>query len=350
MSQRKKSTSGRRKSEKRVLTVICILLGVVTVALVGYAAGWYANRARIEQEQAQYQSLYTRSESTPHETLTPVSAAPTSAAAPVQTLIPDPTAAAPIVTPVPDPTVEVLVTVEPTPSPLAYPEVVDVPLATANADTLILSLPTPPPIQDSFSELLTINPDTVGYLEIPDLLSLPVVQRENDNTFYLNHSFDGGEALEGTLFLDGVNRLSPEDDSLIVYGHNMKNGTMFGSLSRFEEREFIRSHPIVRFDTLYENRVYVPFAAFTASMDPDDPHYFEVRRFIFDEEGFELFTLKLQARSMFRLPVDVVPGDRLLLLVTCDYTNREGRFILALRQLRSDEREADILMRFEQME
>ena len=334
MSFKKKNS---RQTEKRVLTAICILLAVVTIALGGYAAGWYANRSRVEREQEQYRAMYTRSEEAtraPQITTTP---SPTPTAAPILTLIPEPT-------------VEALVTVEPSPSPLNYPEVVDVPLSTANADTLILSLPTPPPVQDSFAELLSHNPDTVAYLEIPDLLSLPVVQRENDNEYYLNHGFDGQEAQEGALFMDGVNRLSPEDDNLIVYGHNMKNGTMFGNLSRFEERDFVRSHPIVRFDTLYENRLYAPFAAFTASMDPDDAHYFEVRRFIFDPEAFELFTLKLQTRSMFRLPVEVVPGDRLLLLVTCDYTNREGRFILALRELRSDETEKVIRERFEQMD
>ena len=64
-----------------------------------------------------------------------------------------------------------------------------------------------------------------------------------------------------------------------------------------------------------------------------------MRQFIFDETTFELFTLKMQTRSIYDIPVDVRYGDNLLLLVTCDYTNTSGRFILCLRQLRDDESE-----------
>ena len=222
------------------------------------------------------------------------------------------------------------------------PVPVDEPIPTPDGDTLVIALPTAPPVQDSFRTLLAANPDTVGFLEIEEMLSLPVVQRPNDNEYYLDHSFEGAKALEGTLFLDGMNRLVPEDDCLIVYGHNMKNHTMFGRLNAYGDVSHLRQHPVVHFDTLYENRSYVAFAAFSASMAQGDSRYFDVRNFIFDEDGFDKFVLKLQSRSVFKSPVDVRYGDGLLLLVTCDYSNREGRFILALRQLRPDENEGNM--------
>ena len=224
----------------------------------------------------------------------------------------------------------------------AMPVPVDEPIPTPDGDTLVIALPTAPPVQDSFKALLAANPDTVGFLEIEEMLSLPVVQRPNDNEYYLDHSFEGAKALEGALFLDGMNRLVPEDDCLIVYGHNMKNRTMFGRLSAYGDISHIHQHPVVHFDTIYENRSYVVFAAFSASMAQGDPRYFDVRNFIFDEDGFEKFVLKLQSRSVFKSPVDVRYGDGLLLLVTCDYSNREGRFILALRRLRPDENEGNM--------
>ena len=234
-----------------------------------------------------------------------------------------------------------------TPVPVSAPDAdmpvpVDEPIPTPDSDTLVIALPTAPPIQLSFSKLLSANPDTVGFLEIEEMLSLPVVQRPNDNEYYLDHSFEGAKALEGTLFLDGMNRLAPEDDCLIVYGHNMKNRTMFGRLSAYGDISHLHQHPVVHFDTIYENRSYVAFAAFSASMVQGDSRYFDVRNFIFDEDGFDKFVLKLQSRSVFKSPVDVRYGDRLLLLVTCDYSNREGRFILALRQLRPDENEGNM--------
>jgi len=238
----------------------------------------------------------------------------------------------------------------PTPTPVAAPATdmpvpVDEPIPTPDADTVVIALPTAPPVQDSFKTLLAANPDTVGFLEIEGMLSLPVVQRQNDNEYYLDHNFEGAKAREGTLFLDGMNRLTPEDDCLIVYGHNMKNHTMFGRLSAYGDISHLRQYPVVHFDTLYDNRAYVAFAAFPASMVPGDAHYFDVRNFIFDEDGFDKFVLKLQGRSVFKAPVDVRYGDRLLLLVTCDYSNREGRFLLALRQLRPDENEGGMFAR-----
>ena len=286
----------RDAAVRRLISLICaailILGGLYTVL-------WTRNRDRILRESEQYSQLYTASTATP---------APEISAT-----------AAPAVTDAP------------------LPQVDDVPLSAPDGDTLLLTLPTAPPVQDSFSALLAENPETVGFLKIGSIVSLPVVQRENDNNHYLNHTFSGDESAEGALFLDGMNRLVPEDDCLIVYGHNMHNGTMFGNLRMYLNRDFFRSSDLISFDTIYENRQYVPFAAFNASMSADSSSYFDVRQFIFDETSFDTFVLKLQSRSEFDVPVDVQYGDRLLLLVTCDYSQDDGRFILALRALRDGE-------------
>lgn len=288
---------------------------------------------------AQEATLTAAQEAPPVPTAT-ASVTPTPTPAPKATATPAPTpAVTPVPTDIPTPT--------PSPAPTAVPFgadmpiVEDEPIPTPGADTKVYALPTAPPVQPSFDALLALNPETVGFLEIEDMLALPVAQRENDNEYYLSHTFEGADGNEGALFMDGMNRLVPEDDCLIVYGHNMKNDTMFGKLDLYEDVSWLRRHPVVRFDTIYENRSYVAFAAFTASMQPGDRRFFDVRKFIFDEAEFDKFVLKLQSRSLYKVPVDVRYGDRLLLLVTCDYTNREGRFILALRQLRADETEGD---------
>lgn len=367
----------RRKPRNIVLTAFCAGLVAILLGMGVYVAQWYLNLGRIRSEGERYASMYPGRHATP----TPQSASPTDTprptprptATPTPTPTPEPT---PTPTPVPVVTLDANMPVvvdepipagatvaattaaeaagetadaygsaEPTPVPAPdadMPVPVDEPIPTPDGDTLVIALPTAPPVQDSFSALLAANPDTVGFLEIEGMLSLPVVQRPNDNEYYLDHSFEGAKALEGTLFLDGMNRLVPEDDCLIVYGHNMKNRTMFGRLSAYADVSHLRQYPVVHFDTLYENRSYVAFAAFSASMTPGDSHYFDVRNFIFDEDGFDKFVLKLQGRSVFTSPIDVRYGDRLLLLVTCDYSNREGRFILALRQLRADENEGNM--------
>lgn len=369
----------RRKPRNIVLTAFCVGLVAILLGMGVYVAQWYLNLGRIRSEGERYAGMYTGRQATP----TPQPVSPTDAprptrqptAAPTPTPTPEPTSSptpVPVVTldanmpvvvdePIPagatvaaaaaaeaiDESIPADATAAATPTPVPAPDAdmpvpVDEPIPTPDGDTLVIALPTAPPVQDSFSALLVANPDTVGFLEIEGMLSLPVVQRPNDNEYYLDHSFEGAKALEGTLFLDGMNRLVPEDDCLIVYGHNMKNRTMFGRLSAYADISHLRQYPVVHFDTLYENRSYVAFAAFSASMTPGDSHYFDVRNFIFDEDGFDKFVLKLQGRSVFTSPIDVRYGDHLLLLVTCDYSNREGRFILALRQLRADENEGNM--------
>lgn len=309
-----RSPSPNRKSDpaRTALIIICIIV-LITGGI--YTLHWTINKSRIERQSEQFSAMYVPAE-------TPVSMSPTKASPEVPVVYPEPTHQP---------------SLSPSAKPGAMPTVKDVPIPTPDSDTLVFSLETPPPIQESFTELLACNPETVGFLRVGSIVSLPVVQRKNDNDFYLNHTFDGKPSAEGTLFLDGLNALVPEDDCLIVYGHNMNNGTMFGNLRQYQNLDYFRSCPPVSFDTIYENRTYIPFAAFSASMDKADSDYFNVRRFLLTPGEFDEFVSNLKKRSDHSVPVDVQYGDKLLLLVTCDYSNNDGRFIVALREMRSDE-------------
>ena len=317
--------------------LFCLACALIMLACIAYAASYFAEESRVRREGETYRAMYSPA---PLDTEAP---AATASPTPTQAATPTPGATAtPTTIPTPDATATPAPTAAPTasPTPTPLPLVEDVPLPTPNEDTIVFSLPTEPPPQESFAELLRYNPDTVGFLTIGETVDLPVVQRENDNEYYLTHAYSGEEAREGALFLDGANRLS--DENLIVYGHNMRNGTMFGELSSFGEREFLLKNAVVRFDTLYENALYVPFAMFEASMDENDGHYFDVRQIVFDETSFELFVLKLRGRSVFDVPVEVEYGDQLLTLVTCSYNDDDGRYIVALRKLREGETDEEM--------
>ena len=327
--------------------LFCLACALIMLACIAYAASYFAEESRVRREGETYRAMYSPA---PLDTEAPAATA-TASPTPTQAATPTPGATAtPTTIPTPDATATPAPTAAPTasPTPTPLPLVEDVPLPTPNEDTIVFSLPTEPPPQESFAELLRYNPDTVGFLTIGETVDLPVVQRENDNEYYLTHAYSGEEAREGALFLDGANRLS--DENLIVYGHNMRNGTMFGKLSSFGEREFLLKNAVVRFDTLYENALYVPFAMFEASMDENDGHYFDVRQIVFDETSFELFVLKLRSRSVFDVPVEVEYGDQLLTLVTCSYNDDDGRYIVALRKLREGETEEEMRALMESVE
>ena len=340
--------SERRSDARYLISFICVALMIVCAA---YAISWEIHKLRIERANASYQALYVQSEaSAVPQTSAPTAAPSVEATTATATIAPSAEASTPSTeSPTAAPSAEA--STPSTESPTAAPATaapsgdavaIDAtlsPRATAGEDTLVYALQTPPPVQQSFSELLSLNPETVGFLNAGRNISLPVVQRKNDNEYYLNHSFAGDESNAGTLFLDGSNLLIPEDDNLIIYGHNMRNGTMFHALSLFESADYVRQNPIVRFDTIYENRLYVPFAAFTATMDAGSERYLDIRQFLFDEDSFDLFVLKMEKLSTLDTGVDVRYGDRLLLLVTCEYLYDNGRFVVALRQLRPGETE-----------
>ncbi len=329
-----------RRGARRLLAVtVCVPIIVLSLA---YVADWELTRCRILRENAAFSALYPMESLQPSTFLPSPSPSAVASASPTASL-PSPSAESGATSFHSSPSAA-----SPNPAAALTPLPVDIavdatrePLATPDADTLIYALQTPPPAQSSFGDLLALNPETVGFLSVEGAISLPVVQRKNDNTYYLNHSFNGEESSAGTLFLDGSNLLVPEDEVLIVYGHNMRNGTMFRPLTGYENWEFLINHALVRFDTLYENRYYLPFAVLSVTADPTDEGHLNLRQFSFDDGSFDAYVDGLRRLSLWEIPIEVVRGDRLLLLVTCEYTHENGRFVVALRALRPGEDAAE---------
>lgn len=106
------------------------------------------------------------------------------------------------------------------------------------------------------NSLLAINPDAIGYLQIPALeLLLPVVQGE-DNSYYLSHAVTGDSNKNGTLFIDCRNTDGIESQNAIIYGHNMKDGSMFGQLKKFIDSEFLFKDDNQYFYIYTQNKIY----------------------------------------------------------------------------------------------
>ena len=196
------------------------------------------------------------------------------------------------------------------------------------------------------------NDDLVGWLKAGEGIDLPVVQ--SDNTYYLDHGFTGEEDRNGTLFLNMNNQLFPPDDVLLIHGHNMKDGSMFGTLPKFERYDYAKEHPLVTFQTIYDEEpvYYVPVSVFNASMLPDHSRYFDITQIVFpdDEAGevtdsstfrqssaFKAYLDELRAVSLWESPVDVNVDDKLLMLITCSYDLEDGRLMVVCRRLRDGE-------------
>ncbi len=117
---------------------------------------------------------------------------------------------------------------------LALPEVSDELLSTQGTDS---------EIQPEFQELYELNSDVVGWIQVADCVDYPVLWR--DNSYYMDHDFYGKSSTSGSIFLDARNNSDMSDSVLLIYGHNMRSGEMFGDLDRYREADYLREYPIV---------------------------------------------------------------------------------------------------------
>ncbi len=204
-------------------------------------------------------------------------------------------------------------------------------------------------LKDAFQTLHDQNPDVVGWLTVGDTVDEPVVQRDNEH--YIKYNFFGEQDRNGTLFLNESNHLLPRDDVLLIHGHNMRSGDMFGKLLDYRKQEYMKQHPLTYFTLAYttgdEQDCYVPVAAFDASMLTYHKTYFDITQIVFESQNasgeprqspsFQAYLDAIQKRSYWPSPVDVTVEDKLLMLITCSYEQEDGRFVLVLRQLRDGE-------------
>lgn len=190
-----------------------------------------------------------------------------------------------------------------------------------------------------FDNLQKKNRDIIAWLKIDSMLDEPVVQR--NNTFYLTHNVLNQKSVTGALFLDEACDLIHVPTQMVVHGHNMKEGAMFGVLKKYKTNgaAHYKEHSYIDFNTVYENGRYVIFAVCEVDIRIGTPHYlpfWQYQRFP-NEKAFTDYVAKARALSHYHCTVDVQPGDRLLTLSTCTGTNDNERLLVMARKIREGE-------------
>jgi sortase B len=193
-----------------------------------------------------------------------------------------------------------------------------------------------------------ITPDYIGYLWLDGCeISDPVVKGA-DNEKYLTTTYYGAENKAGAVFMDyrTVIEQGNVSPNIVIYGHNQKDGTMFGNLKRYNADEtFYAKNPFIRFNTVYDINDYVIFAYFVTNALPEQDSEGEVFRYhdyneqLRDRDTFYTYLDEVYKRSHIISPVDVRYGDELLTLSTCSTEFRDSRFVVMARKLRPGETE-----------
>ena len=242
--------------------------------------------------------------------------------------------------------------------------------------------PQPPKILEKYNDILKINPYVSGWLTIDDtLIDNPVVYTPQDQNYFLHKAIDGSDESKGTLFIavnwgDGLNQT-------LIYGHNMKDGTAFGSLLKFADESYGMNHHTIQFDTLYEEKEYELYGAFYSQIAVEDLETDEDRaereqavidnavegeevneedltlddlglygepvdediyrqekdeddgRFRYyyytdlrNRDDFEYFAKNVKERALYDTGVTAEWGDEFITLSTCSYQVKNGRFVV----------------------
>lgn len=186
-----------------------------------------------------------------------------------------------------------------------------------------------------YDELYNRNPDFFGWLKIEDtVIDYPVMYTPRESEYYLHRDFYGEYSESGMLFMDGD---CPADGSYaLIYGHHMKNGSMFGSLPDYREREFYEAHKTIFFDTRYEQRDYEVVAAFYAKIydEAEEAQHFCYYKYkdLSDRSDFDAYVTYVRQNAIYDTGVVPVWGDELITLSTCNYHTEDGRFVVVARR------------------
>ncbi|MBR0485416.1 MAG: sortase, partial [Oscillospiraceae bacterium] len=186
------------------------------------------------------------------------------------------------------------------------------------------------------------NGDSVGWIKIPGTkVNNPLVQCE-DNDFYLSIGFNHQPYRAGTVFMDYRNLFGfgqeNWSDNILLYGHNMANNEMFGSLRRYrQDLTYYQNNQFIELDSNYEHATYVICALpITYGGADADWRYWDMEEFK-DEEEFNTYMKYARDQSVANITnVDVKYGDKLLTLSTCYSDEDNSRFLVIARKLRDE--------------
>lgn len=181
-------------------------------------------------------------------------------------------------------------------------------------------------------EMREQNHELSGWITVPDtVIDYPVMQTKEDDDFYLTHNFSCSTDRHGTPFAD-VNCRIGESDNIIIYGHHMKDGTMFADLMKYKDRSFCEGNGPVRFCTPESSLSFEVFCvmAISAHEAEDFPYY---RYTDFEDEAE--FSEYLQNSSRYSVWSGKMPeyGEKMLTLSTCEYSKEDGRLVVMARCL-----------------
>ncbi len=195
-------------------------------------------------------------------------------------------------------------------------------------------LDVPEGIIKEYALMYALNNDMVGWIEIPGTtIDYPVVQSPYQSNFYLRRNFYKEKATCGTIYVREKCDVSVPSDNVTIYGHKMRNGTMFADLHKYKEKCFWEDNSLVYFDTLYEYHTYEIFAVFSSTADLSKGFSYHTFDDAKDAAEFDEFVKTCKDLSLYDTGITPQYGEKLITLSTCDKSIDDGRFVVVARRI-----------------
>lgn len=183
-----------------------------------------------------------------------------------------------------------------------------------------------------FAELNSINSDSVGWIRVPDTnINYPVVQAVGDNDYYLTHNFYGQYSVYGCPFVQENCSVDTPSDNIIIYAHNMNDGSMFAGLLNYTDYNFYEEHKHLEFITATESNSYEIISVFNTIAETGFRFYGFVNAD--SKNDFDEFVVTSKQLSFYDTGVSAEYGDELITLATCEYSNPDSRLVVVAKKV-----------------
>ncbi len=192
---------------------------------------------------------------------------------------------------------------------------------------------TPMEILKEYAPIYNLNPDVVGWIEIEGTrINYPVMQTPEWVNYYLTRDFNGETSRHGAIYINESADIKLPSDNVTIYGHKMKDGTMFAALHDYKKQSFFKEHPYITFDTIFEHHEYQILSVFITTANREDS--FNYHEFVDgDEQTFSDYVAKCKELSLYDTGVDAVYGDKLITLSTCEHNIADGRLVVVAKRI-----------------
>ncbi len=191
-----------------------------------------------------------------------------------------------------------------------------------------------PSILPEYREIYEMNPDMAGWIKIEGTkVNYPVMHTPHSKDFYLRRNFEKQKNTHGCIYAQEECDLNAPSDNITIYGHNMRNGTMFAALKNYIHKDFWEKHPLIQFDTLTEHHTYKIFAVFKTTAS--EGKGFRYHNFIDakNQAHFVEFVSGCKNLSFYDTGITPQYGDKLICLSTCEYSQPNGRLVVVAARI-----------------